>query len=101
MQFRQGGDENQVPNHLDDLVIWNFQSTTPFSGIWGWWKTSSRWWKMLPPVVVGFHGESCEFLASQTKVDESHGVPVEPESLYEAQLKKRLGAVPAWLNEIK
>ena len=101
MQFRQGGDENQVPNHLDDLVIWNFQSTTPFSGIWDWWKTSSRWWKMLPPVVVGFHGESCEFLASQTKVDESHGVPVEPESLYEAQLKKRLGAVPAWLNEIK
>ena len=101
MQMRQGGDENQVPNHLSDLVIWNFRSTTPFSGTWDWWKTSSRWWKILPPVIVGFHGEACDFLASQTKVDESHGTAVEPESLYEAQLKKRLGAVPAWLNAIK
>ena len=101
MQMRQGGDENQVPNHLSDLVIWNFRSTTPFSGTWDWWKTSSKWWKILPPVVVGFHGEVCDFLASQTRVDESHGTAVEPESLYEAQLKKRLGAVPAWLNAIK
>lgn len=101
MQFRQGGDENQVPNHLADLVIWNFNSIVPFQGSWDWWKTSSRWWKFLPPIIVGFHGADCSFLASQTLVDESHGVPVEPESLYEAQLKKRLGAVPAWLNEIK
>ncbi len=101
MQFRQGGDEAQVPNHLGDLVIWNFNSTTPFSGTWDWWKTSSKWWKMLPPVVVGFHGEACDFLSSQTKVDESHGTAVEPESLYEAQLKKRLGTVPSWLNLLK
>lgn len=101
MQFRQGGDENQVPNHLADLVIWNFNSTTPYSGTWDWWKSNSKWWKILPPVIVGFHGQPCTFLESQTLIDESHGVPVEPESLYEAQLKKRLGAVPAWLNIIK
>ncbi|MBR0299004.1 MAG: DUF4955 domain-containing protein, partial [Bacteroidales bacterium] len=66
MQFRQGGDAAQVPNHLQDLVIWNFNSTTPFSGRWDWWKPASLWWKFLPPVIVGFHGAECEFVASQT-----------------------------------
>lgn len=101
IQFRQGGDETQVPNHLQDLVVWNFNSTTPFSGRWDWWKSASLWWKFLPPVIVGFHGAECEFVASQTLVDEAHGTVAEPESLYEAQLKKRLGVVPAWLNSIK
>lgn len=27
--------------------------------------------------------------------------PVEPQSLYEAQLAHRLGSVPAWLNALK
>lgn len=101
MQFRQGGDEAQVPNHMQDLVIWNFCSTTPFTGMWDWWKSASLWWKFLPPVIVGFHGAECEFVASQTLVDEAHGTLAEPESLYEAQLRKRLGVVPAWLNSIK
>ena len=35
------------------------------------------------------------------KLDENNGVPVLPESLYEAQLEKRLGSVPAWLLELK
>ena len=26
MQSRQGGDYNQLPNHLDDLTIWNMYS---------------------------------------------------------------------------
>lgn len=38
----------------------------------------------------------------QVKLDENNGVPVLPESLYEAQLKKRLGgSVPDWLLELK
>lgn len=101
MQFRQGGDDAQVPNHLGDLVIWNFKATTPYSGSWDWWKSNSLWWKFLPPVIVGFHGENCSFDPAQTLVDESHGTPADPESLYEAQLKHRLGAVPSWLNAIK
>ena len=100
-QSRQGGDENQVPNHLADLTVWNFNSTTAWSGTWDWWKSSSRFWKFLPPIVVGFHGESCSFLTSQMLVDADHGTVVNPESLYEAQLRKRLGYVPAWLNSIK
>ena len=100
MQFRQGGDEAQVPNHLADLTIWNFESTTAWSGSWDWWKTSSVFWKFLPPIIVGFHGEQCNFLSSQTLVDSYHGESVNPASLYEAQLKLRLGYVPAWLSLI-
>lgn len=100
MQFRQGGDESQVPNHLGDLVVWNFKSTTSFAGDWKWWS-SGKWWKFLPPVIVGFHGEACVFDSSQVKVNACHGTKVEPESLYEAQLRNRLGYVPAWLNTIK
>ena len=101
MKFRQGGDANQVPNHLADLTIWNFNSVTPSNGTFNWWDHESQWWKFLPPVIVGFHGESVTFDQEQTKVDYSNGTPVYPESLYVAQLKARLGAVPAWLNNLK
>lgn len=101
MYFRQGGDEAQVPNHLADLTIWNFESITPFADTWIWWNASSKWWKFLPPVIVGFHGSSCNFDQSQLLVDEAHGEIVAPQSLYEAQLSRRLGYVPSWLNALK
>ena len=101
MKSRQGGDEDQVPNHLGDLTVWNFKSVTPSEGVFGWWDHSSKWWKFMPPVVVGFHGQSTTFDESQMLVNSSNGIPVNPESLYEAQLKERLGAVPAWLESLK
>lgn len=100
-RWRQGGDENQMPNHLADLILWNFSNTTSFSGTWIWWDQNDRWWKFLPPVVVGFHGQPVSFDATQTKYMESNGTAVQPESLYEEQLKKRLGYVPGWLLELK
>ena len=100
MKFRQGGDENQVPNHLADLTVWNFESLTSQTNF-NWWDHESKWWKFLPPVVAGFHGQGVTFDESQMKVNFSNGMPVNPESLYEAQLKNRLGAVPAWLNSLK
>ena len=100
MAERQGGDEDQVPNHLADLTIWNFDATN-VRGNWVWWNHNSRWHKYLPPIMVGFHGESVTFDQTQVKADVSNGTPVYPESLYEAQLKNRLGAVPAWLNSLK
>lgn len=100
-RWRQGGDANQMPNHLSDLTIWNFKNTTPFSGEWIWWDHSSAWWKFMRPIIVGFHGSAIDFNEEQTLRDESNGVPVEPESLYEAQLKNRLGYVPGWLTGLK
>lgn len=100
-RWRQGGDEIQMPNHLSDLTIWNFNNTTAFSGEWIWWDKGSQWWKFMPPVVVGFHGEPVMFNEEQTLRISGEGMPVAPESLYEAQLKKRLGAVPGWLQSLK
>ena len=105
MQWREGGDLTQLPNHLDDLVIWNMNATkiktdnNPFI----WWDNSNIWWKNLPPVIVGFHGAALNFSndSKQVKRLESNGAAVTPKSLYEAQLKKRLGEVPAWLNALK
>ena len=101
MKSRQGGDEDQVPNHLGDLTVWNFESITPANGVFGWWDHSSKWWKFMPPIVVGFHGQPTTFDESQMIVNSSNGIPVNPESLFEAQLQERLGAVPAWLESLK
>ena len=110
VQSRQGGDANQVPNHLNDLTIWNMFSTNtklngngtlPANGEFDWWRTGWKYWKILPPVIVGFHGDPVKFVQEQVKLDESNGVPVEPQSLYEAQLERRLGGVPAWLKALK
>lgn len=106
-RWRQGGDDAQMPNHMSDLVIWNFNNTTNFDyegmDAFIWWDTSSRWWKILPPVIVGFHGNPIRFDESseQVKYIESNGNPVSPGSLYEAQLEHRLGYVPGWLTALK
>ena len=100
-KYHQGGDENQTPNHLSDLTIWNFCSTTSFDGTFSWWDHGNPSWKFLPPVVIGFHGEPASFEEDQMKSCISNGIPVNPESLYEAQLKERCGNVPAWLNSLK
>lgn len=110
MRWRQGGDETQVPNHLADLTIWNMNvKNTEKTGAdgsinsnFGFWDFNSPWWKILPPVIVGFHGnEDVTFDAAQVVRDSEHGRTAYPESLYEAQLQNRLGSVPAWLNELK
>ena len=66
-----------------------------------WEANNSLWWKFLPPIVVGYHGGSIHFDESQMKLNEEQGNTVTPYSLYEAQLRKRLGAVPAWLNSLQ
>lgn len=107
VQWRFGGDETAVPNHLSDLTIWNMNATRALhdfgGGTFKWWLSENWWWKVMPPIIVGFHGEAVNFDAdpSQTKYLESNGAIVGPESLYEAQLRLRLGYVPAWLNSLK
>lgn len=110
MRYREGGAENQLPNHLNDLTVWNFNATDisnlsqdgNMASSFIWWS-SDKWWKNLPAIIVGFHGQSVTFdkSADQTKYVESEGSPVVPESLYEAQLRNRLGAVPGWLTALK
>lgn len=104
--YRAGGDENEVPNHLGDLTLWNLNvtGTDSHASNFAWWSDSDTWWKIFPPIVVGTHGMNMKFPGKeqqQVTYEESTGMKVSPESLYEAQLRERLGYVPGWLNALK
>lgn len=104
--YRAGGDENEVPNHLGDLTLWNLNvtGTDSHTSNFAWWSDSDTWWKIFPPIVVGTHGMNVKFPSKeqqQVTYEESTGMKVSPESLYEAQLRERLGYVPGWLNALK
>ena len=108
MHWRQGGDSAQMPNHMENLTIWNFNATNIQTDTdidaeekFIWWDAKGYWWKFLPPIVVGFHGQSLQFNESQMNRSENNNGAVEPLSLYEAQLRNRLGYVPGWLNALK
>ena len=85
------------PHHLRRLVFWNFNH--------GGDDTHYHFWegylRFLHPIIVGFHGNPATFEESALDVLESNGEAVEPESLFEAQLALRLGAVPTWLNDLR
>lgn len=107
--WREGGDMAQLPNHLNDLTIWNMTATrvvcdASWNNKWIWWNDAyDGWWKNMPPIIVGWNGMSVPFDTSENQIKyyESLDAPVSPNSLYEAQLKRRLGYVPAWLSALK
>lgn len=110
VRYHAGGAENEAPNHLADLTLWNLYVTGTtdekgenFASDFKWWDAGNIWWKICPPIVVGTHGNAVTFSKEEGQVtyEESTGAKVTPESLYEAQLQKRLGYVPAWLNALK
>lgn len=113
VKYHAGGAKTENPNHLADLTIWNLyvtgttdENNENFASNFNWWSNSDPWWKIYPPILVGVHGTSITWDkgtddAKQYTHEESTGTKVTPESLYEAQLRKRLGYVPAWLNALK
>ena len=106
MQFRMGGDKKELPNHMDDLTMWNFNclATNPNDPVpFNWWiyNESTGWYKTLPPTFIGFHGKNVNFKEDEMKLNENQGKEVLPGSLYEAQLTRRLGSTPQWLIDAK
>ncbi len=82
-----GGGKSRKPNHLSNLVLWNFRDI-------GKKKVSSHsWWgndTVLLPKIIGWHGTLPKMKHIETSIIESFGSPVEPASLFEAQLNLRL-----------
>lgn len=105
MRKHGGGAVGSQPTHLEGLTFWNFQETDKAEENFPFWDRQSEYWKILPPIISGFHaadGKPCtSFDQEQVLVDECHGSPVYPTSLYEAQLKLRLGQLPMWFKEMK
>jgi hypothetical protein len=99
MAGRQGGAIDNLPNHLNGLVLWNYTQTSPAVKDFDFWPLNERWFKILKPIVVGFTGAETTFKQGQPAYIESLGKRVEPASLYEAQMILRLKKMPEWLKE--
>lgn len=84
-----GGDAALGPNHLADLVLWNYRETGTGGGEFDLWVRNNRF---LMPVIAGFQG-STTFRPEQVTADESHGSAVEPESPYEAKVSTTMASV--------
>ncbi len=98
----QGGAKVKLPNHMKDLILWNFKATSvPAKKQWTWWEKGDQWSKFISPLVVGFHGESLSFSGCEEVTAPSPKQTIEPDSLYEAQIIQRLGKLPSWLRKLK
>lgn len=98
---RYGGDTKYQPAHLQDLVVWNMDnslSSSPEFTFYGMYQT--LYMSFIQPIVIGYHGGPCTFKEDECKYIYNNGAPVGPTSLYEAQLKRRLGYLPGWLMEL-
>jgi hypothetical protein len=98
IQNRGGGALVNMPNHMRNLVMWNYRQTNDAIKDFEFWPANNIWWKIPNPVIVGLEGGST-FKKEQAGYMESIGKFVTPGSLYEAQLKLRLGRLPDWMIE--
>ncbi|MFA6831567.1 MAG: DUF4955 domain-containing protein [Bacteroidaceae bacterium] len=100
MKGHGGGAVGSLPTHLEGLVLWNYEETDAPEMDFDFVDATSPYWRVLPPIIVGFHapkGQKCStFNQKQVKYEEFNGQEVLPISLYEAQLKLRLGKLPEW-----
>lgn len=100
-QGRAGGARFNLPNHGRYLVLWNFKEIDEPENDFRFIATDTWYWRMVPPIVVGFHGSGTTFKEDEAQIIESLGKPVNPESLFEAQLELRLGKLPEWIVVLK
>ncbi len=98
--FQQGGSTGALPNHLRNMVLWNFEGVSyQSSGVKSWRPNSeTKYAKFLMPIISGLQGFTMSTVSNQYQENESPGVPVDEESLYEEQLEYRLGYLPVWIN---
>ncbi|HSK13948.1 MAG TPA: DUF4955 domain-containing protein, partial [Phnomibacter sp.] len=101
MAGRQGGAIDNLPNHLNGLVLWNYTQTNAAVKDFDFWPLQDVWFKMVQPIVVGFKSEGTTFKKDQAGYFESVGQHVTPASLYEAQLQLRLKKLPKWIADAK
>ncbi|MGA1198480.1 MAG: DUF4955 domain-containing protein, partial [Candidatus Latescibacterota bacterium] len=98
--YGSGASIENFPNHMKHYVLWNFRHSGNQSH-YDFWLPGDARDRFVKPIIVGFHGEQATFNENSLEVLESQGSPVEPESLFEAQLKHRLQAEPAWLSALR
>lgn len=99
---RYGGAIGSLPNHLQNLILWNYTATNADAyPNYEFWDTKDKWLKIPMPIIAGFKAENIQFNQQQLKAAEALNGRTTPESLYEAQLELRLGKLPQWLMDCK
>jgi len=103
MNGRGGGATENMPNHMQGLVLWNYKQTNEAIKDFEFWPPTAvfEWWKIPNPIIVGFTSQGTTFKMEQLGLSESLDKAVEPASLYLAQLQLRLGNLPKWVKEIQ
>lgn len=105
-----GGNFKNLPNHLEGLVFWNFVQTGEKVGEWhkgkfNFWDVNApkeqpyTFFSATNPTLVGYEGTATGYQQDQVELITSFGKNVPLDSLYEAQLKYRLGEQPVWMTE--
>ena len=107
MFINSGGSKKALPNHLRHLVIWNFEGVSyKATDVKSWrYNNKTHYHKFLPPIISGLKGFTMKVVdesepKKQYQENESEGTHVDEESLYEEQLKYRLGALPNWVENV-
>lgn len=98
--YGSGASIENFPNHMKHYVLWNFRHSGNQSH-YDFWLPGETRDRFVKPIIVGFHGEHATFNENSLEVLESQGSPVEPESLFEAQLNNRLQDEPTWLSALR
>jgi len=93
-----GGPLAGMPHHLRYFTFWNFNHRSKVEKAYQFWNPGKKE-RFVMPIFVGLHGTPVELDAENLQLLESQGRPVEPESLFEAQLALRLGGLPEWVDK--
>ena len=92
-----GGSVANLPHHLDSYTRWN--NDVDASSTFDVWTPGGYGFAVTQANLIGY-----KTAGGSSPVDayvEGFGSRVSPGSLYEAQLQRRLGSLPAWINAAK
>ena len=96
---RSSGTYRNLPHHLDGYVRWNNTTNSNETyDLWTWDEVGKRV-TITQGSLIGY--KSLGGSIPRDAYFEGFGTRVSPDSLYEAQLQRRLGILPTWVDAIK
>ena len=96
---RSSGRFQGLPHHLDGYVRWN--NTVNSSKTFDLWVVDAAWDSLAATHASVIGHKTLGGSLPRNAYVEGFGTHVSPDSLYEAQLERRLGTLPAWVDAAK